>query len=339
MHRLARLPFDVLLHGTAYGSLNYLIHNPEPLEEERIWQLITGPEGALRRALRKNYPPSFVRTLTLRRAARMAMEKAIPEHYDVSNNFYRLFLDQKYMFYSCADHITGKETLEEAQTNKVQHLLGLIEPQRGQRILELGCGWASMMRAIAEKTGAPEDLVGFTLSQAQEAYIKQRFPFEVRLQNFVTAEHPREHYDTIYSIAAWEAIRPYEADGLLRRLYEALKPGGRFVLHFFCRTQEALPPAAATAQLFFPGHVPMSYPEHTRAFERAGFRIRHTSLHDYRMTLRQWFENLVAHREEALREVGVRTYNRYVVFFAASWRYFDERTGSVFRFVLHKPAR
>jgi cyclopropane-fatty-acyl-phospholipid synthase len=82
----------------------------------------------------------------------------------------------------------------------------------------------------------------------------------------------------------------------------------------------------------------MSYGEHTRAFERAGFRTTHTSIHDYRCTLRQWFENLVANREAALREVGVETYNRYVVFFAAAWRYFDERTGVLFRFVLRKPS-
>src|SRR5207244_13128200 len=133
--------------------------------------LITGPERPLRRALRKNYPPAFVRELTLRRASRMAMEQAIPRHYDVSNAFYRLFLDRKYMFYSCADHLSGRETLEEAQDNKTRHLLGLLAPRAGERIVELGCGWGSMMQVIAAHTGDREHLTGYTLSPAQRDHV------------------------------------------------------------------------------------------------------------------------------------------------------------------------
>lgn len=337
MNRLLRLPLDTLMHGTAYGALNYLIADPEPLDPERTWALLTGPERPLRKALRKAWPPPWMRELTLRGASRMAMEEAIPRHYDVSNDFYALFLDPRFMFYSCADHLRGDEALEEAQHNKARHLLGLIDPHPGERILELGCGWASMLRVIEEHTGDRENLSGWTLSAEQVAWIREKYGYSVEKKNFVTGDYPVSAYDKVYSIGAWESVRPHEADGALKKVFDALKPGGAFVLHFFCRTADPLPPAAATAQLFFPGHVPMSYGQHVRAFERAGFRVERTSVHDYRGTLRQWFENLAGKRDEALALVPVETWNRYVVFFPASWRYFDERTGVVFRFVLRKP--
>lgn len=81
--------------------------------------------------------------------------------------------------------------------------------------------------------------------------------------------------------------------------------------------------------------LPLDTLLHGTAYGSLHFLIREV---DYRMTLRQWFERLVARRDEALRIVDVATYNRYVVFFPAAWRYFDERTGVLFRFLLRKPA-
>lgn len=338
MIRYLRLVKDSLVHGVSYGYLNFLIHSPRPLNEEKTWHFITKqPELGFRRWIREAYPPSFVRKLILRRMQYQDARLGIEEHYDVSNEFYKLFLDPKFMFYSCADHITGRETLEEAQTNKANHLLGLIDPKPGQRILELGCGWCSMLRHIEKHTGDRDNLWGYTLSKEQFAYNEQNFGYHVTLGNFVTAEYPKEFYDTIYSIAAFEAIRPQEIDVIVKKVYDALKPGGRFVLHFFCRLQDDLPAAAAISQLFFPGHIPAPYRSQVRAYERAGFRIVHTSVHDYRDTLRNWFDNMVAQREKALEIVGTHVYNRYVVFFPASWKYFNQRTGLLFRFALRKP--
>lgn len=337
MLRHLRLLGDTLIHGSAYGILKFLIHSPQPLDEQKTWDFIAeGPEEGLLHWLREVYPPPLMRKLLLHGRQYQEARLGIEEHYDVSNEFYKLFLDSEFMFYSCADHVTGHETLEEAQTNKANHLLALIDPKPGQRILELGCGWCSMLRHIERHTGDRGNLSGFTLSKEQAAYNDQHFGYHVKLQDFVQADFEPEFYDTIYSIAAWEAIRPQEIEILLGKVYRALKPGGRFVLHFFCRLQNTLPAAISVAQLFFPGHVPTSYRAHVKAFERAGFRIAHTSAHDYRPTLRAWFDRLVAHRQQALDLVGTRVYNRYVVFFPASWKYFNERTGVLFRFGLNK---
>ena len=74
-------------------------------------------------------------------------------------------------------------------------------------------------------------------------------------------------------------------------------------------------------------------------FEEAGFRITHRSIHDYRPTLRAWFDNLVRRRDEALKLVDVHTYNRFLTFFPASWRYFQDNIGMVTRWILEKPGR
>jgi cyclopropane-fatty-acyl-phospholipid synthase len=76
---------------------------------------------------------------------------------------------------------------------------------------------------------------------------------------------------------------------------------------------------------------------HARFWEDAGFRIMHRSIHDYRPTLRAWFDNLVARKDEALKLVDLRTYNRYITFFPASWRLFNDNLAIVTRWVLEKP--
>jgi len=89
---------------------------------------------------------------------------------------------------------------------------------------------------------------------------------------------------------------------------------------------------------FLPGSINSSFRYHLRAHETAGFRVRHVSVHDYRPTLRAWFDNLARYRNRAVELVGVKTYNRYLVFFPASWQYFDRMTGFVVRLVLEKGA-
>jgi cyclopropane-fatty-acyl-phospholipid synthase len=327
---------DSLVYGPSYGLLNYLIRSPEALDPQRTWDFVMNKRALAAEWVAKNYPPSIVRGLLLTHKRRQDARRGIAAHYDVSNDFYELFLDKKYMFYSCADFVNGDETLEEAQTKKADYILRLIDPHPGEKILELGCGWGPMLKRIFEATGDKENLYGYTLSKEQAAYNDAHNGFHVEFKNFVTADYAEASYDKIYSIGAWEHVRPQEIAPLLAKLYRALKPGGRLVNHFLCRFADPLPSAALVSQLFFPGSVNSSYRFHRQSFEAAGFRITHLSLHDYRPTLRAWFDRLVAHRDRAIELVGVGTYNRYLVFFAASWRYFDDCTGAVHRYVLQK---
>ncbi|HET6884178.1 MAG TPA: class I SAM-dependent methyltransferase [Pirellulales bacterium] len=335
--RLAALGAESLVYGPQFGYLNYLIRSPQPLDPDATWQLITGARHPLGVWIADRYPPSFLRRVLLVLKQRQDHLLGISAHYDVSNDFYELFLDRRYMFYSCADFYTGRETIEEAQQQKADFILKLLDPKPGERILELGCGWGPMLKRIYEATGDKEHLTGYTLSREQVKYNEEHNGFHVEFKNFITADYPTEAFDKIYSIGAWEHVRPREVPMLLAKLYAALVPGGRLVQHFFCRQQENLPAAAVVSQLFFPGSINSSFRYHLRAHEGAGFRVRHVSVHDYRPTLRAWFDNLVKNREQAIELVGVKTYNRYLVFFPASWHYFDRMTGFVIRLILEKP--
>ena len=328
---------ESLVYGFSYGALRGLIRQPEPLDPEWTWNLINRELPPFIDWWRVNYPPVFARRLLL--AAKMKQDHwlGISEHYDVSNEFYELFLDKKHMFYSCADFVHGNETLEEAQTAKANFLLKLIDPKPGERLLDLGCGWGAMLQRIYEETGDKENLVGYTLGKEQVVYNAAHRGFQVEPRNFITCTYPAEAFDKVYSIGAWEHVRHRDLETLLGKLFSTLKPGGRLVNHFFCPRSETVPAAALVAQIFFPGSFQPAYPTQLRAFEDAGFRITHQSIHDYRPTLRAWFDNLVQNRDKAIELVGVQTYNKYLVFFPASWRFFHESESMLVRFVLEKP--
>jgi cyclopropane-fatty-acyl-phospholipid synthase len=329
---------ESLVYGFSYSSLQGLIRSPKPLDEEKTWQLVTRKLPSVLDWFRLRYPPAFARRFIL--AAKMKRDHVlgISAHYDLSNEFYELFLDDKFMFYTCADFDRGDETLEEAQTNKADFILDLIDPQPDERILELGCGWGPMLKHIDQSTDFDVELHGYTLSKEQLAYIDEKYGYNVEFKNFITCDYPREHYDKIYSIGAWEHVRHKDVPIVVNKLYDALKPGGRLVQHFFCPLTETVLVAAIVGQLFFPGSYIPAYTTQVREFEKAGFRITQRSMHDYRPTLRAWFDNLVSNRERAIELVGVRNYNRYVVFFPASWRFFDDVEGILVRWVLEKPA-
>jgi len=337
MQRHLATIFEGLVYGPSYAYLNCLIRSPRPLDAQATWQAVAGRRSPFIEWARHEWPPVFCRPWLLAHKQREDARLGIAAHYDVSNDFYELFLDSKYMFYSCADFRSPNDTLEEAQTRKADFICNLIDPRPGEKILELGCGWGSMLKRIYEATGDKENLYGYTLSREQVAYNETHGRFNVQFQNFNTAEYPRQGFDKIYSIGAWEHVRPHEEGPLVQKLFDALKPGGRLVMHFFCRLSDRMPASAIISQIFFPGAVNSSYRYHLRTFEAAGFRAVHQSIHDYRPTLRAWFDNLAANRERALKLVDVQTYNRYLVFFPAAWRYFDDCMGALFRFVLERP--
>jgi cyclopropane-fatty-acyl-phospholipid synthase len=335
--RWLALPIESATHGPLYGALKYLIRSPVPLDPERTWNEATEAGRPWFAWLARRYPPHFVRALYVGARLRLDHEVAVTTHYDASNEFFALVLDREYMFYSCADFSSGTETLEQAQANKANDILRLLAPARGERILDLGCGWGGMLRRIDQETGDAANLSGYTLSREQFAYNQRHNRFAVSLTNFVTTTYPESHYDKIYSIGAWEHVRPLEIPPLLARLHRALKPGGRLVQQFICLSSERLPTTVMVGEeTFFPGSALSSYKYQVQACEAAGFRVVEQSIHDYRPTLRAWFDNLAAHRERAVELVGVQRFNEFLVFFPGAWRCFQDVEAFVLRIALEK---
>jgi cyclopropane-fatty-acyl-phospholipid synthase len=334
--RIARAVIQTGVFGLSYATTSYFMSEPNPLDPAFVWNSFTKRRSKFVQALIDGYPFPFQRKVLMRRALSQSHAKGIEYHYDISNEFFKLFLDRDFMFYSCADFAHDDDTIETAQRRKADYLLRLIAPQAGERIFEFGCGWGSMLRHIHSVTGDKNSLSGSTLSKEQARFVRDNFGFNVRLEDFIEADYAAESYDKIYSIGAMEHVRPDEILPLLRKLHTALTPCGRLVQHFFSLNTGPLPTSMVAVQIMFPGSTLATHAHHLNAAREAGFNVIHDSSHDYRPTLKAWFARLVENRKQALELVGVETYNRYLVFFANSWAFFDQKQATLHRLVLEK---
>ena len=156
----------------------------------------------------------------------------VQSHYDLSDDFYRLFLDPT-QTYSCAYFERDDMTLEEAQIAKIDLSLGKLDLQPGMTLLDVGCGWgATMMRAI-EKYDV--NVVGLTLSKNQQAYVEQLFAESdsprskrVLLQGWEQFDEP---VDRIVSIGAFEHFGADRYDAFFKMTYKSLPADGVMLLH------------------------------------------------------------------------------------------------------------
>lgn len=329
---------EAIIGGPSYARYMFWSRNcNQILDPSTVWNKFTTPDHPLYELLLTHYPPGFIRRLIgdiyVAQLDRLA---GISKHYDISNDFYQLFLDKKYMFYTCADFLNSTDTLEDAQENKANYLLSLIDPKPGEKIVDLGCGWGSMMKKIYDVTGDRQHLVGYTLATEQKRFIEDEYGFNVEFEDFVTATYEPNSLDKIYSIGAVEHIPKSKLLPVAQTLARAIKPTGRIVHHFFCQLSDTMPSRLLAGADIFPGVELTSLQQHLDVFEQAGLQVRHHSLHDYRPTLKAWFERLVANEKEAIRLVGVQNYNKYQCYLAEAWRLFDNRDLVLTRFLLQR---
>ena len=338
LKRLALLVPETLLFGPSYAQYFFWSRSSNLLEPQGIWNRFTQPGSSYIKWLFKNYPPAFVRQMLASFYPRLRDRIAgIAQHYDVSNDFYRLFLDKKYMFYTCADFLSSQESLEDAQENKATFILNLIDPQPGERILDLGCGWGGMLNKIYERTGDRENLYGYTLSAEQKKFIEETYGFKIESKDVVTTEYGSGYWDKIYSIGCMEHVPKSDLLKLTQKLKNAIKPNGKIVHHFFCQMTDS-PPARLLAggADIFPGIELANWKQHVDVYEQVGLAVIHHSVHDYRPTIKAWFDRLVANKEKAIQLVGIPTYNKYLCYFALAWRLFSDRDLLLMRFVLQR---
>ncbi|KND59674.1 Cyclopropane-fatty-acyl-phospholipid synthase [Candidatus Burkholderia verschuerenii] len=159
-------------------------------------------------------------------------KKAIQYHYDVSNEFYQLWLD-KNMVYSCAYFENGDEDIDTAQLKKIDHILTKIQVQLGHRLLDIGCGWGALVIRAAQKFGA--QCVGVTLSENQFRLATQRVKdagledkVEIRLQDY--RDVPGQ-FDRITSVGMFEHVGRKNLAGYFTRIRELLVDDGVAMNH------------------------------------------------------------------------------------------------------------
>jgi cyclopropane-fatty-acyl-phospholipid synthase len=248
--------------------------------------------------------------------------RSVRHHYDVSNDFFRLFLDES-MTYSCAVFSRGAESLEQAQTAKLELICTKLGLQPGQRVLDVGCGWGSFVLHAVRNHGV--SAVGVTLSEAQaqlagarvrEAGLQERI--EIRLADYRDLANSAERFDAIASIGMVEHVGSSQIDLYARTLTGLLAPGGRLLNHGIARLRHGDPEAGAFSERYvFPDAAPLHLSRILAALEGAGIEPLHVEAlrEDYVLTLSEWINRLDANLERARQLVGeerVRVWRLYL---------------------------
>lgn len=159
---------------------------------------------------------------------------AISYHYDLSNDFYALWLDRE-MVYSCAYFESGSEDLEQAQQAKLRHLCRKLRLQPGERLLDVGCGWGGLARFAAREFGV--EVFGITLSQAQLELARQRvadagLAAQVQLELLDYRDLPQDgRFDKVVSVGMFEHVGHANLPLYCQRLFGAVKSGGLVMNH------------------------------------------------------------------------------------------------------------
>jgi cyclopropane-fatty-acyl-phospholipid synthase len=254
------------------------------------------------------------------RHSRERDERAVRHHYDVSNDFFRLFLGPS-MTYSCAVFSRGADSLEAAQEAKLEMVCAKLGLREGERVLDVGCGWGAFALHAATRHGV--HVTGITLSAAQAELARRRVEeagladrVDIRLADY--RELDAEPFDAISSIGMVEHVGAAQIDVYAAQLARLLKPGGRLLNHGIARLRHGDPEAGAFSERYvFPDAEPLHLSRILLALERAGFVTQHVEGlgADYAETLRHWAANLDANLDEATRLVGeerIRVWRLYL---------------------------
>lgn len=293
----------------------------------------------------------------LRRNTRAGSARNIHAHYDLGNDFYRLFLDPG-MSYSAAwfegrsGDALAQADLEQAQDAKMRRALQETRLQPGQRLLEIGCGWGALAQTAATEFGA--QVTGVTLSHEQRQWGLQRIAqaglqdqVELRYQDYrdLTGQHQSQPFDAIVSIEMFEAVGQEYWHSYFQSLRQCLKPGGYACVQSITLRDDLfaryLRSTDFIQQYIFPGGLLPSVKAFEREARQAGLTVE-KKLHfgsDYAETLRRWrlaFEQQIdAIRAQGFDERFVRIWRFYLAYCEAS---FDMGNTDVVQFTLRRPA-
>jgi cyclopropane-fatty-acyl-phospholipid synthase len=272
--------------------------------------------------------------------------QAVTYHYNVSNDFYSLWLDQR-MVYSCAYFRSPEVDLDQAQEQKLELICRKLRLSSGQRLLDLGCGWGGLIMYAARHYGV--DATGITLSQPQADLANQRIQAagladrcRVLVRDYRELEEP-ESYDRIVSVGMFEHVGAAMLPEYFNRALRLLRPGGVFLNHGIAegrRAEQAPPLETSFSQSYvFPDGELVPIHVTLQAAEGSHFEVRDVeSLREhYALTLRHWVKRLEAQHTRALEFVDEPIYRTWRLYMSASEYGFSAGALNVYQTLLAKP--
>ncbi len=260
------------------------------------------------------------------------------KHYDTGNDLFSVMLDKR-MVYTCA-YWTGKDgqtlhTLDEAQEAKLDLVCRKINLQKGQRILDIGCGWGSFAKFAAEKYGA--HVVGITVSKEQVLLAEENckgLPVEIRLQDY---RDVNEKFDHIISLGMFEHVGLKNYKEYMQMANRCLKDDGLFLLHTIGMTRSITLPNPWLDKYIFPGSKLPSVAQISHSFEK--FFIMedwHNFGYDYSKTLCAWYQNFDKHWPQLKEKYGERFYRMWKFYLLSCVGGFRSRECQLWQIVLSK---
>jgi len=254
----------------------------------------------------------------------------VAHHYDIGNDFYRLFLDAD-MQYSCAYWPRPDMSLEEAQAAKKAHIAAKLALAPGQRVLDIGCGWGGMAITLARL--AQVEVLGITLSEEQlelararaaEGGVADRVRFEL-IDYRDLAAREAGGFDRIVSVGMFEHVGASNFAAFFRACSNLMTADGVMLLHTIGRYGGPGATDAFTRKYIFPGGYIPALSETLAASEKSRLiaaDVETLRLH-YALTLRAWYARTVAHEAEIVATMGARFFRMWTFYLAGATAAFE----------------
>ena len=266
-------------------------------------------------------------------------KKNVAHHYDISNKFYDLFLDDKRQ-YSCAYFKNEDDTLEVAQNNKIDHIIKKLNLKSNHKVLDIGCGWGTLALEIAKKTQC--EVVGITLSENQLEYAQQKSK-KMNLENqvdFRLADYRqlKEKFDRVVSVGMFEHVGRKFYNKYFNKVFDFLNDDGVALIHTIGSINPPRGPQPWITKYIFPGGYTPSLSEISLPIEKSGLIISDVEVlrTHYAYTLRNWKDRFTSKKEQVLEmfdEKFFRMWEFYLVGCEMTFKWSDQ---VVFQFQLTK---
>ena len=257
-------------------------------------------------------------------------KRNVRHHYDIGEELYDLFLDKKHRQYSCAYFTKNNESLEDAQQNKINHIIKKLNLKPGQKVLDIGCGWGGMAFEIARQSQC--EVTGISLSENQIKYCEEKAK-ELNLDNQVRFElldyrSVNSKFDRIVSVGAFEHFGKKFYKTFFKKVKNIMHDDGICLLHTIGSVDKPGPIQPFIQKYIFPGGIVPSLSEMMIPIEKTGLVLSdcETLIHHYDKTLKAWLDRFMENKGKAkylYNKEFVRMWEFYLSSCSAGFKFRD----------------